>query len=177
MGLFKKLLASQITKALSKTAKRTVSKQQIEAQQKQKIAEGIRAEAKVQADSSLKIVNDCANLVNTTVNPAVFFPRYNLLLEHLEALSGLECTGIFANSKELPSTAFLRTEAQFAAATNDFIDRSFEAAKTRADSLKTEKGRTNAIRRYFEDMEKYIIYMDGESLEYFDALKEKHTTQ
>lgn len=143
-----------------------------EAREKQKLADDIRAHAKLQASQLLKIVNDCAELVNTTVNPEVFFQRYSLMLEHLEALAGLECTGIFANSAELPSEAFLRIEAQFGAATNDFLDRSFEATKKHADSLKTDKGKIAAIKRYFDNMEHYIIYMSGESLEYFDKLKE-----
>lgn len=146
-----------------------------EAREKQKLADDIRAHAKLQASQLLKIVNDCAELVNTTANPEVFFPRYNLMLEHLETLAGLECTGIFANSPELPSEAFLRIESQFGAATNDFLDRSFEAAKKHADSLKTDKGKTAAIKRYFDNMEHYIIYMNGESLEYFDKLKELNT--
>ena len=94
------------------------------------------------------------------------------MLENLEKLVGLECTGIFENSKELPSEAFSRIEAQFDAATNDFLQRSFEKAKAHADTLKTDSGKTNAIKRYFDNMEKYIIHMNGKSLEYFDKMKE-----
>lgn len=177
MGLFRKMLVQQITETLTKPPKKTISKQQLEAQQKQKLAADIRAQAWEQSKQHLKIVRDCVELVNTTTNPAVFFPRYNLMLEHLEALSGLECTGIFESSKELPSAAFLRVEAQFPAATNDFIDRSFVAVKAKADSLKTEKGRANAIQRYFAEMGKYLVYMDGESIEYLDGLREKLNLQ
>ncbi len=119
-------------------------------------------------------MKDCAELVNTTVNPEVFFARYNLMLEHLESLAGLECTGIFENSPELPSENFLRIEAQFVAATNDFLDRSFASAKAHAETLKTDSGKKNAIKRYFDNMEKYIVHMDGESLEYFDKMKEEN---
>ncbi len=145
-----------------------------EAREKQVLAEKIRAHAKLQSQQMLKVVNDCAELVNTTINPEVFFMRYNLMLENLEQLAGLECTGIFANSKELPSEAFLRIEAQFDAATNDFLDRSFENAKTHANTLKTDSGKNNAIKRYFDNMEKYIIHMNDDSLEYFDKMKETY---
>ena len=95
------------------------------------------------------------------------------MLEHLEKLAGLECTGIFNSSKALPSAEFLRVEALFPAATKDFIDRSFKAAKDKTETLKTEKGKMNAIGRYFEDMDKYIIYMKPESVSYLDELKNK----
>lgn len=154
-------------KNAQKRTKSTVN----EIMEKQRLAEKIRAQAKERAQGSLKIIADCAELVNTTVNPDVFFPRYNLMLNHLEDISGLECTGIFDNSPELPSETFLRVEAQFEAATNEFLDRSFEAAKAHADSLKTESGKKNAIKRYFENMEKYISHMSGESKRYFRKMQ------
>ena len=100
--------------------------------------------------------------------------RYNLMLENLEQLAGLECTGIFDNSPELPSAAFLRVDEQFDAATNDFLDRSFEKAKVHADTLKTDSGKANAIKRYFDNMEKYTAYMSCDSLDYFNKMKETY---
>jgi len=144
-----------------------------EAREKQELANRIREQAKEQAGQWLKIVNDCIQLVNTTTNPEVFFKRYNLMLEYLEKLAGVECTGIFSNSKELPSEAYLRVESIFPEATSCFIDRSFEAVKAKADTLKTEKGKLNAIGRYFEDMDKYIIFMSPESVDYLEQLKER----
>lgn len=145
-----------------------------EIREKRKIADDIKANAKIQMQGHLKIVKDCVNLVNTTFNPEVFFMRYNLMLEHLEALVGLECTGIFENSPELPSDAFTRIDAQFDEETNKFLERSFENAKKHADTLKTESGKTNAIKRYFENMEKYTVRMSSESVEYFNKMKEEN---
>ena len=144
-----------------------------EAREKQELANRIRAQAKEQADQWLKIVKDCAEIVNTTKNPEVFFNRYRLMLDYLEKLAGLECTGIFSNSPELPSEAFLRTESIFPGETNCFINRSFEAVKAKADTLKTQKGKLNAIGRYFEDMEKHIISMEPESVDYLEDLKNR----
>lgn len=147
-----------------------------EAREKQELARRIREQAKEQADQWLRIASDCAELVNTTKNPEVFFMRYDLMLETLAKLAGLECTGIFANSRELPSVAHQRVSAQFPAATNTFLDRSFDDAKAKAATLKTEKGRINAIDRYFEKMEEHIVYMDAESIDYLETLKRKHHT-
>lgn len=182
MKSFKKAIKAQILQNMKDAKSQRTRKQkqetlaEREAREKQKLANDIRAQARIQSQGSLKIVNDCVELVNTTVKPEVFFERYNLMLEHLETLAGLECTGIFENSRELPSEAFLRVEAQFDAATNDFLDRSFEKAKEHANTLKTENGKKNAIKRYFDNMEKYIIYMNGESLEHFDKMKEANIT-
>lgn len=133
----------------------------------------VRANAKMESEQLLKILNDCTNLVNTTKSPEVFFGRYDLLLETLKKLSSLELTGIYKNSPELPSEALPRIQGIFAAATNDFIDRSFEAAQEKAGKLKTEKGKQNALRRYFDDMEQYTDRMESESVDYLASLKTK----
>ena len=178
MGFFKRFIKSAIKQQVMQTIKTARQKQQTSKPSKviskQDVADEIRKQAKERAQGSLKIVRDCAELVNTTINPEVFFSRYNLMLEHLETLAGLECTGIFSNSPELPSEAFLRLESQFATETNTFLDRSFDSAKAHADTLKTETGKKNAIKRYFENMEKYIVQMPGESLEHFDKMKEEN---
>ncbi len=180
MGLFKSLLNAAIKKTATDmvmAAKERESAKKActdEARAKAELAARMRAEAKEYSAGYLKIVKESATLVNETTNPEVFFKRYDLMLEHLERLAGLECTGIFENSRELPSAAFLRIEAQFPAATNDFIDRAFEEAQKHADSLKTEKGKTAALHRFFDSMDKYIIHMDSESVEYLNRLREKH---
>lgn len=146
-----------------------------EAREKQELANKIRAQAKEQADQWLKIINDCANLVNTTVNPEVFFPRYSLMLDYLEKLAGLECTGIFNNSKAKPKEEFYRVDDLFPAATNSFIDRSFAAAKEKAEALKTESGKKNAISRFFASMDKYRVEMEPESIRHLDELRKAAT--
>ena len=175
MGLFKSLLKFGMEVERIEAAKaKKAAKAEKEARAKAEFAARMRAEAKEQGDRHLKIVKESAALVNETTNPEVFFSRYNLVLEHLEPLVGLECTGIYDNSPELPSQAFERIDALFPTATNRFIDRALEAAQKRADSLKTEKGKKAALQRFFDNMDKYISYMDEESVVYFDELKEKH---
>jgi hypothetical protein len=144
-----------------------------EAKAKRELADRIIAQTKEQTDQWLVIVGDCVELVNTTKSPEVFFQRYSLLLELLGKLSGFECTGIFAGSKELPSEARARVEALFPEATNDFIDRSYEAEKARAEKLKTEKGKQNAIERFFNNMERYADSMPPESVDRLEELKNK----
>ena len=44
-------------------------------------------EAERIASNDLKIINECTNLINTTVNPDVFFKRYAILRETANHLS------------------------------------------------------------------------------------------
>lgn len=157
---------------LSKAIKATGKAIDKEIKRKQKEKE----EAALKARQWLKIVQDCAKLVNETVNPEVFFSRYRLMLENLKKLVGLEKTGVFSKSKEMPSTALSRMEKQFTAATNDFLDRSFADAKAKADALKTETGKANTMQRYFEKIEKYVLEMEVESVNHYNELREKHYT-
>lgn len=184
MGYLESILKKQFKKQINKGFKQNTKSQRANSQdathilreirEKQKLADDIKKNAKFESTGLLKIVQDCVELVNTTANPEVFFMRYNLMLENLEKLAGLERAGIFDNSPELPSEAFLRVEAQFDAATNDFLDRSFEKAKAHANTLKTDSGKTNAIKRYFDNIEKYIPQMSGNSLEHFSKMKETY---
>lgn len=182
MGILKNALQKAIKKQIKQRfnpvskSKRTNSQNATrslrELREKQEIADNIRKHAKFQSQQHMKVVQDCVTLVNTTVNPEVFFMRYNLMLEHLEILAGLECTGIFDNSPELPSVAFQRIEERFDTETNTFLKRSFDKAKAHADTLKTDNGKKNAIKRYFDNMEKYTHHMSGESMEYFYKMKD-----
>lgn len=176
MGLFADFIADLLTQQIRKSMnnKRKAKAKEREAQQKAQIAAGIRKQAREQAGQYLKIVHDCADLVNSTTNPDVFFPRYKLLLDNLGKMAGLECTGIFDGSNKLPSDDFLRIEAQFSEATNAFIDRSFAAAKSKADNLKTEKGKQNAMNRYFDNMKTYVEDMTGESVAHLYELEKTH---
>lgn len=177
MGFFSNMIKDQVRDSVIQSLREAEKKKAagLEIQGKAKLAQKMRSQAKEQADQYLRILHDCTNLVNTTTNPQVFFERWELMVLHLGYLVGLECTGIFENSRELPSEALKRVETQFPAATNDFIDRAFAAAKERADKLKTEKGKQSAILRFFEGMERYAERMDSESIVYFYELKDKHT--
>lgn len=180
MGLFRKIAKDTIKsykKAQAEAEREAGRKRKAaekEAIEKAHLAQKMRSQAKEQADQYLRILHDCANLINTTTNPQVFFERYELAILHLGYLVGLSSTGIFENSREQPIEALRRIEGQFPAATNDFIYRAFVAAKEKADKLKTEKGKQSAILRFFEGMERYTERMDTESIVYFYELKDKH---
>lgn len=118
----------------------------------------------LQASQSLQIVKESANLVNTTNAPGVFFPRYNLMLEHLETLVGLETCYNF--NGELPSVALERVSRQFMAATNEFLFRAYNAAENRG-----------ACAEWLEETAKYFPQMPPESASYFCGLRDEYNAK
>ena len=120
----------------------------------------------LQVSQSLQIVKESANLVNTTNAASVFFPRYHLMLEHLETLAGLEAYGNFKNSPELPSVALERVSRQFVAATNEFLFRAYNAAVNRG-----------ACAEWLEETAKYFPQMPPESASYFCGLSDEYNAK
>ena len=64
----------------------------------------LKAFSQQQAANDLRIINDCGTLIETTVNPDVFFMRLNLLMEKTEHLVRLETFIKFIG--EQPSDAY-----------------------------------------------------------------------
>lgn len=105
-----------------------------------------RKEAEFYGSQSLRIVNDCANLVNTTKNPKVFFERYNLLIKELENLSKLERFNCFSGS--LPSHDLQETLSKKSFTINDFIDRYYQDTIDKIKKLKTQKAKDKKSRKF-----------------------------
>lgn len=128
--------------------------------------------ARMMAPQWLKIAIDCQNLVNHTTNPKVFFPRYQLLLSVMACLALIEPYISF--SGELPSHALHRFMAMEPQETCKFIQRSYDKMIAGARALKTAKGQSNKLQKYFDDMESWLTGADEESIQYLQSLKERH---
>lgn len=61
-------------------------------------------------DTFLKQINESFKIVNETVNPDVFFSRYDFLLDRLEKLSMVEDQAPFQNGKPSKTLNRLRYE-------------------------------------------------------------------
>ncbi len=120
----------------------------------------------LQVAKSLQIVRECASIVNSTTAASEFFPRYNLMLEHLDTLAGLEAYGNFGNSPELPSVALERVSRQFVAATNEFLCRAYNTALDR-----------RAGAEWLEETAKYLEQMPPESASYFCGLRDEYNAK
>lgn len=123
-----------------------------------------RKEAEFVAPQWLRIAQESANICNNTVNPDVFFSRYDLMELTLRRLAAIE--HFLSFSDNLPSSVLEDVQAQRSAAIRDMIERSYQREQSEAQKLKTETGRENRMRRYFETMNQFSEQLgpDGMSL-------------
>lgn len=112
-----------------------------------------RNEAEFYGGQLLRILNDCANLVNTTKNPKVFFERYDLLIKSLENLSRLERFNCF--SGPLPSHDLQETLSKKNFTINDFIDRYYQDTINKIQNLKTQKAKDKKIEDFYQELVNY----------------------
>ena len=134
-----------------------------------------RAEAEYVAPQWLRIAKESADLCNTTVNPDVFFSRYDLMEQNLRRLAAIEHLVSF--SEGLPSAALQQVLNQRSAATCDMVERSYLREQNEAQKLKTESGRANRMQRYFETMRRYSQQLGPDGLAMLEELMQQSAVQ
>ena len=82
---------------------------------------------------------DCAQLINSTTKPDVFFKRLNFLLDLLLELQQYEKYKVFKSGT--PSADYKKILNNLEATVNDFIDRAQLAHEEKIRSLKTDKAK------------------------------------
>jgi hypothetical protein len=107
-----------------------------------------RSQMQAQVLQGLKIINDSANLVNTTVKADVFFKRLNILLDTLMGLSRYEKYKAF--KKSTPTKQIQEILRDLDKTVDKFIDRSIAAESAVVDALKTDKAKITRWEK-FED--------------------------
>lgn len=118
------------------------------------------------AENLFKIINESAEIANTTKNIGIFFSRYQLLIEHLSYLALLEPYISFTGK---PSDNLSKIKADEINIINNLIDRVFNDINT----LKTERGRKNRILKLKEELLTYQQYLHEENTSYFASKCEK----
>lgn len=121
------------------------------------------------AESKLKIVQDCINLVNNTKNPDVFFSRYDRLIEELTSLSKMEDRISF--SGQLPSAALKDFLSRKQYTFNDFINRYYQSVEDKIIILTTNKAKENNANNFYNNLIKYRDAMPSSCL---DLVKERY---
>lgn len=127
-----------------------------------------KKEAKFYAMGMLKIANDCANIVNTTKKPKIFFERYNLLIEKMEQLSKLEAFRCF-NGK-LPSKNLQEILDKKLLTIDEFIDRHHQDVLDEIHALKTSKAKEKRIETFYENFQIYKNCMEPKNIEKYESL-------
>ena len=114
-----------------------------------------KTEAEFYAGQLLKHCYESTNIVNTTKNPQVFFNRYSFLITETENLAKLEVFLKFKGRKPSETLVYLKNSKE--EQTNIMIERACEDLAVKLNKLKTTKGKTNAINKFFDT---FMIYSD-----------------
>lgn len=112
------------------------------------------------------ILEDCKDLINKTDNPSTFFSRYDLLIEHLEAMAEFEPYIQFYGYQPIESIQYYLSQKNHY--TNKMIDRRYNKALIKADSLKTEKGKKNQFIKAYEELKEFSPSLSPDSLKYLE---------
>ena len=129
-----------------------------------------RKEAEFYVTGMLKIANDCANLVNTTKKPDVFFMRYNLLINKLENMTKLEPFKCFNGTSPSQNLANILNKKELTI--NDFIDRFYNDTLAQINKFKTEKAKEKRIENFYTNLSKYNDYMLPKNVEKYISMYE-----
>lgn len=120
------------------------------------------------AKNCLKILKECANLINTTKKPEIFFRRYLLALSILNELIPVERKFPFKGDK--PSKIKKEFYQKEILTVNDFIDRYYNDTLLKITSLKTEKSKIARINEFHSSLDTYKQYMSAESINKYNEL-------
>ena len=126
----------------------------------------------VSLNRDMEILNDCARLMESTVNPEVFFNRFKLYLNKLDILAAAESSGYI----NVQGDSFVVAQRKFASSngvikiTNDFIDRMWSDTLAKARDLKTEKGKQNRYNSFYETLKSYEDRMPQPCIQHYRSL-------
>ena len=110
----------------------------------------------------LRISKDCAELINTTKKPNIFFTRYNLLISIINELITVEKKYKLKNPKPSEIKKDLMRKEPYTI--DNFIDRYYQNTILKVNSLKTVKAKENSTKKFLADIQDYYIYMDKSAI-------------
>lgn len=122
-------------------------------------------------NNCLKILKDCAKLINTTKKADIFFERYLLALSILNELIPIENKLSFKGDK--PSKIKKQLYEKEIFTVNDFLDRYYNDFFEKINQLKTTKAKKNKIDAFSNELKDYMQYLSSESIEKYNNLYSK----
>lgn len=123
--------------------------------------------ARQNAENSLRITQDCINILQTTANPDVFFERLQIFTSHCRTLVSLEKYISFSGAAPTEVYDTLIREKQ--EVIKDFLIRYLCKVNDKADSLKTAKGKLNQYQKFYDSLKPYFEEMDAANIDYIET--------
>lgn len=135
--------------------------------------------ARSMAQREIEIMNDCVRIVKETVKPDTFFMRLDLLEEKTKNLcvyGRFKKYIKFSVSTSSLSADFYSSKPK---AIEQFLIRYYEETCKQAEGMKTEKGKINKYKKFYDSLQPYYDHMNAEHIEYIETkcqgMKEKWT--
>lgn len=118
-----------------------------------------------------RVAGDCLELTAKTMNPDVFFFRYDMLIETLALLSLYH--RMFCVPAQDPEPELRRALEYRDVRTADFIQRSHSNMAQKAAALKTEKAQRGRYEKYYQEMGLYIEQLSAQARQTLEELKQR----
>lgn len=126
----------------------------------------------IELQNDLRILNDCASLIEKTVNPDVFFSRFDLYYEKLSILADAQKRKIVVVKGDNIAKKYskLNTPTAKAYKINTFIKRYWDSTCSKSQKLKTEKGKNNCFENFKSSLSNYDSRLPDSCIEYYNYL-------
>lgn len=129
-----------------------------------------------QVQNSVRIFDDCANIINSTTKPDVFFGRLELAEEKLQHLVSLE--PFMSEIKAIKKTGsfsdlwdkFQNEKERYI---TDFLYRYYWAVKEKAEKLKTEKGKASQFQKFYDSLIPFFGFISEKNMRYIESMKDQ----
>ena len=110
------------------------------------------------------IADDCKKLIYSTETPRVFYERYDLLYEKYMDMRKYEPFVVIYGYQ--PSESLLYYQEAKKRYEKKMIDRCYNKALIKADSLKTDKGKKNQFMKSYNSLMEFKDSMNPDNLDY-----------
>lgn len=123
----------------------------------------------INLQNDLRILNDCADLIENTSTPSIFFNRFDLYYEKLAVLADAQRRKIVKVDGDdlIEKYSRMNTSKAKIEAINAFIDRYWHSTCEKADALKTEKGKANRFQKFIDTLTAYNDKLPDQCIEYY----------
>lgn len=118
----------------------------------------------------VEILNNCAQIFQSTSNPDTFFSRYDLYIQKLTLLSDAERDGInFEGDSPSKKLSEVTRDHGKIELVNNMIDRCWAKTISEIQNLKTDNGKKNRVLKFKDNLSKYDSQMPQASIYYYKS--------
>jgi hypothetical protein len=129
--------------------------------------------ARQAAARDLAIMQDCIRIVEKTTKPDTFFPRLDLLVAKTASLQNYERFIKFGGAS--PSAAFQQLCSDYQECVHEFLVRYFCDIFDKAEKLKTDKGKFNKYKLFYDSLQPFYKQMNEENIDYVETKYRAYT--